>query len=58
MNSIMRAQKNKIYDKVYMGGTKINDKEEAFTSNRFLPNKEDQMIFYNINTRKINVKQK
>ena len=41
-----------------MGGTKINDKEEAFTSNRFLPNKEDQMIFYNINTRKINVKQK
>ena len=57
MNSIMRAHKNIIYNKVYMGGIKINDKTVAFTSNRLLPNGEDQIIFYNMNTRKINIKQ-
>ena len=53
MNSIMRTKKNSINKKAYMGGIKINDKTVAFTSNKTLPNGEDQMIFYNINSRKI-----
>ena len=57
MNSIMRTQKNNIYKKTYMGGIKINGKTVAFTSNRFLRNGEDQLIFYNVNTRKVNEKQ-
>ena len=58
MNSIMRTQKNKIYDKAYMGGIKINDKTVGFSSNRFLAKGEDQMIFYNVNTRKVSTKLK
>ena len=53
MNSIMKTQEDKIYDKAYINGIKINDKIVGFTSNSFLLNGEDKLIFYNINSRKI-----
>ena len=56
MNSIMKPQNDTIYNKSYMGGIKINDKIVGFTSNSFLPNGEDQLLFYNLNSRKINKK--
>ena len=56
MNSIMRTKEDSIYNKAYMNGIKINDKIVGFTSNSFLPNGEDQLIFYNLNSRKINKK--
>lgn len=54
MNSIIKPQKFLIYKKAYIGAIKINNKIVGFTSNRFLYNGEDKLIFYNINTRKFN----
>ena len=53
LNSIIETKKTSIIDKKFFGGIKINDKVIAFVSNKLLLNGENQIIFYNINTRKV-----
>ncbi len=43
--------KYKINDKNFWGGIKINQNIVAFTSNRILPNGNDEIIIYNINSK-------
>ena len=57
LNSIIETKKTSIIDKKYIGGIKINDKIIAFVSNKLLLNGENQIIFYNINTRKVKIEQ-
>ena len=54
LNTIIQTTKHSIIEKRYMGGIKINDNIVAFVSNKLLSNGENKIIFYNINTTKIN----
>ena len=49
---IFRENKYKINDKNFWGGIKINQNIIAFTSNKILPNGNDEIIIYNINSKK------
>ena len=48
---ILLENKYKINDKNYWGGIKINQNIVAFTSNEILPNGNDEIIIYNINSK-------
>ena len=43
----------KIINNTYRGGIKINDQIVVLTSNSIIPNGEDKLLFYNIQTKKI-----
>ena len=49
---------HKITDKTYRGALKINDKNVAITSNKIIPEGEDQLLFYNIKKKKCNRKKR
>ena len=53
LNSIVQTKKVSIINNKYFGGIKINDKIVAFVSNKLLLKGENQIIFYNVNTKKV-----
>ena len=50
-DKIFLENKYKLNDKNYWGGIKVNQNIVAFTSNEILPNGNDEIIIYNINSK-------
>ena len=51
-NEVIKKNPSKLYDKAYRGGIKITDNIIAITSNRFLKNGENKLIFFNSKSQK------